>query len=321
MMARELLSNKKLEEISYFNGYSNFTVYYSGGGIYCFTAKMDEHIWINGDTDGIVYFSDEEPTDEEFGNPEWQVAHNVVEELTEEQYKEWAYSALNFFIDIYKENGSDDDLICHANVDIDELKKIVNKMITFDNKPIANNKPELFVKKIVDIGGPIDAYIDYFFEMAAIDRYTNSDKNECPTHASEMAENLGLIHDMIYYRIENDNDSPFYIAITRDYDNDPLWFIVYDLRVINLPSGYRFDTIYKISGDLYEPDLEIVDYTYKTEIQPNYCHASDTTFLMKVEYEEDELVSMECVGFYSGTPNAKDTEYYANKKSLKATYK
>ena len=38
------------------------------------------------------------------------------------------------------------------------------------------------------------------------------------------------------------------------------------------------------------------------------------TFIMEVMYnEEDEIIRMECIGWYSGEPNDGDTEYYKYK--------
>lgn len=60
------------------------------------------------------------------------------------------------------------------------------------------------------------------------------------------------------------------------------------------------------------------------QIDENYCFETDTTFLMKEIYIADGdtwvLKSREVIGFYSGEPNPKDTEYYSNKPSLKAEY-
>lgn len=50
-----------------------------------------------------------------------------------------------------------------------------------------------------------------------------------------------------------------------------------------------------------------------------YCISGDKTFIMK-ETEDDHgnPVSTECVGWYYGTPNEKDTKNYIGK--LKAEY-
>ena len=48
--------------------------------------------------------------------------------------------------------------------------------------------------------------------------------------------------------------------------------------------------------------------------QKNY----DITFIMVDTYENEEIISSECVGWYHGEPSEEDNEHFTNK--LKATY-
>lgn len=48
--------------------------------------------------------------------------------------------------------------------------------------------------------------------------------------------------------------------------------------------------------------------------QKNY----DITFIMIDTYEDEEIISSECVGWYYGSSNEEDNEYFTHK--LKTTY-
>lgn len=69
--------------------------------------------------------------------------------------------------------------------------------------------------------------------------------------------------------------------------------------------------------DLYEygatADEEI---TVTVELEPNYCPKTDTTFIMKNTYADEEktkYISAECVGWYRGEPTEEDTIIFANR--------
>lgn len=58
----------------------------------------------------------------------------------------------------------------------------------------------------------------------------------------------------------------------------------------------------------------------RKEIEDIYSEESDMTFIMENTYDEtDILISIECVGWYFGTPDLQADEEY--KGSLKTTYK
>lgn len=57
------------------------------------------------------------------------------------------------------------------------------------------------------------------------------------------------------------------------------------------------------------------------KIYTTYAPDSDTTFIMEdTRDKDDNWISLECIGFYAGEPNIKDTEFYAH-KGVKATFK
>jgi hypothetical protein len=49
-----------------------------------------------------------------------------------------------------------------------------------------------------------------------------------------------------------------------------------------------------------------------------YQESYDMTFIIVDTWEDDEIVSTECVGWYFGAPNEEDNEYFTDK--LKAGF-
>lgn len=45
----------------------------------------------------------------------------------------------------------------------------------------------------------------------------------------------------------------------------------------------------------------------KKEIETAYAPENDLTFIMQYIYHDDELVKMDCIGFYYGEPNDETT--------------
>lgn len=183
-------------------------------------------------------------------------------------------------------------------------------------------EPALIIAKSIDVGGPIDAYVDYFFNLAAVDRYRFSSLCECPVHATEMVDNISAISDKLWKRLDEENESTFYIAIYRDNENDPLWIITEGINNITeiKDTYYRVCEIYRVSGDCYEPDLDIVKLPTRTEIEECYSPATDKTFVMVSYYIDNTLESEEVVGWYYGRPDKTVTMSYVNNHSVKATY-
>lgn len=182
------------------------------------------------------------------------------------------------------------------------------------------SQPEMTIVQTIDIGGPVDAYVNYFWELASIDRYAMSDTDECPIHASEMAANIAKISEKLWKRIDDETENTFYVAIYRDRQNDPLWFVVDNLSDVKVTDDYKVDRIYRFSGDTYEPDLYIVKPSHREEIETNYCESADMTYIMKTTYDGNQVTSIECIGWYCGEPNDNATEFYGSKGCLKAIY-
>ena len=68
----------------------------------------------------------------------------------------------------------------------------------------------------------------------------------------------------------------------------------------------------------WQLSLEEKAFGEHTEIEEEYSEMGDKTFIMELKYEEGELKSMSCVGWYSGTPNEEDTKKF--KGSLTGYY-
>lgn len=49
------------------------------------------------------------------------------------------------------------------------------------------------------------------------------------------------------------------------------------------------------------------------ELVEHYCPATDITFITKDWYKNDNIISSECVGWYHGTPNERDTKQFVGK--------
>ena len=66
---------------------------------------------------------------------------------------------------------------------------------------------------------------------------------------------------------------------------------------------------------------ELTNMTMKTEtkIVEYYSENGDITFLMKETWCGEDPVESEVVGFYYGTPNGNDTEYFKD-RGVKTTY-
>ena len=57
-----------------------------------------------------------------------------------------------------------------------------------------------------------------------------------------------------------------------------------------------------------------------TEIETTYAPDTDITFIMEYTYKDGEIIKAECVSWYSGEPNGKDTEYFNKDRRLAAYY-
>ena len=59
--------------------------------------------------------------------------------------------------------------------------------------------------------------------------------------------------------------------------------------------------------------------TTTTELIEEYVPGYDHTFIMEATYVNGDMISVECVGWYCGEPDARYTKLYSD-RNMKATY-
>lgn len=116
-------TNEELDNILFNNGLSDLEMYYTGGGIYLFTGKLADKIYICGSSEGYAWFTDERPTADEISEIEWQEEHQIYEP-TDSEATEWAYYFIANFIECDKENN--ENILEGSNYSIGELELILD---------------------------------------------------------------------------------------------------------------------------------------------------------------------------------------------------
>lgn len=124
---------EEINEIEYFNGYSNISVFSTGGGCYEVFASLSDNLWYMGDClEGGLYV-DCNPNlaldNEQCFCTEWQDEHEVYMP-TDEECKTIIYSILNLFKETYNPDSDDDDIIDYENCNINlfDLDNIIERL-------------------------------------------------------------------------------------------------------------------------------------------------------------------------------------------------
>lgn len=292
------MTMKEINEIEYVNGMDQIRLYYTGGGIYCFDARLTDSLFVYGSTEGNVWLVDSRPEDEDDAFGYVWINKHLVCECTEEESKSWTYSILS----LIREE--------HGNSEIVNIKECNYSMSDVEDwlTELGKSNGSQWERKEIECG-PCDLILSWLLDKANADKYENRDSSDTPSNAWSVCRALGEIENLLceetretYLLIDKVDGWYQWNVRTDTTDLKP----EYECYVIEFDGDY---TIYK---------MEYIG-EYK-KIETVYSEEGDKTFFMEQTYNKGKLISEEVTGFCHGVPNENDIAFFSHGKHLIAKY-